>query len=718
MRRLAAILLAVCVGGIAPALAQDGKDGAKVELRAEEVLLDLVITDGKGRPMLDIKPDEVEVYEGGKRQDVTSFGIVQVGPSASGAETATAVDRRPAQLTASPFRQFNLVLIVVDRSSIRNVNLKPIQEAATDFVEKKLAPNDLVAVFALGNRPLLVQNFTNDRPRLVEAIKRATSGAEGPLESVLSATGDARNVLIFDAPPVPDSAASRPRVDPQVADTLNRLNRESAATIDYVTEQVQARALVQGLFGLVKTYDSIPDRKSVVLYSEGIAIDSPVAQQFSSLISLANRTNFTFYAVDAAGLRTGPGAEARSAAPVPVGAQTDVTTDRTIVRGGNSELGRAERDLRTSGNAGLNRIAEETGGVFIKNTNDLRQGLDRLASDLRSYYALTYAPADASQDGSFRPIQVKVTRKDAKVRTRSGYYAVPGGANSILLPYEQPVLALLGASDGKRPTALRADARAEHFAGTDGWLVPVVVGVSGEGLEPLPRAKDEKGDGPAQFEVDVVVFVRDASRTVVAKMSRQTFFGVERDKLDQFRKTFYSLPPFPDRVVLGPGRYTVTVAVYDPVSKKATVVERAIALGDAPSVGGPALSSLVVGRGAQKAAPGTESDPFFVPGGARIDPSPDGRLVKSAGDKLISYFRFYGKPGADYRMKIDFLHDGKPMVSTNDTPLPVDAKTGEGVIAKVFPLDSFQPGSYTARVTVTVPGGSPLAATVDFVVEP
>jgi len=43
---------------------------------------------------------------------------------------------------------------------------------------------------------------------------------------------------------------------------------------------------------------------------------------------------------------------------------------------------------------------------------------------------------------------------------------------------------------------------------------------------------------------------------------------------------------------------------------------------------------------------------------------------------------------------------------------------GEAVVARAFDLASFEPGAYTARVTVTPTGGAPFTAAADFVVDP
>src|SRR4051794_40778661 len=99
MRRVASLLTAVVLTaiGLAPTHAQDSRGGqGEVQLTAGEVLLDLVVTDKKGRPISDIKPGEVEVFENGERQQVTSFGLVRIGPppkgvvDAPGPETSTA----------------------------------------------------------------------------------------------------------------------------------------------------------------------------------------------------------------------------------------------------------------------------------------------------------------------------------------------------------------------------------------------------------------------------------------------------------------------------------------------------------------------------------------------------------------------------------------------------------------------------------------------------
>jgi Ca-activated chloride channel family protein len=54
----------------------------------------------------------------------------------------------------------------------------------------------------------------------------------------------------------------------------------------------------------------------------------------------------------------------------------------------------------------------------------------QVAQDIRNQYTIAYSPSIQALDGSFRQIKVTVNGAghSSTVRTRSGYYAVPGGS--------------------------------------------------------------------------------------------------------------------------------------------------------------------------------------------------------------------------------------------------------------------------------------------------
>lgn len=80
------------------------------------------------------------------------------------------------------------------------------------------------------------------------------------------------------------------------------------------------------------------------------------------------------------------------------------------------------------GGAGvMKRMSEETGGRLFRvdRKHSLQDIFEEIQNEMRSQYALTYTPTNATRDGSFRRIEIRPTNKDLKVQARRGYYATP-----------------------------------------------------------------------------------------------------------------------------------------------------------------------------------------------------------------------------------------------------------------------------------------------------
>jgi len=76
----------------------------------------------------------------------------------------------------------------------------------------------------------------------------------------------------------------------------------------------------------------------------------------------------------------------------------------------------------------LKRLSNATGGLahFPPSLADVVPICEGIAHDIREQYTLAYSPANRTQDGAYRAIQVKATAQGhgrLSVRTRAGYYA-------------------------------------------------------------------------------------------------------------------------------------------------------------------------------------------------------------------------------------------------------------------------------------------------------
>ena len=77
-------------------------------------------------------------------------------------------------------------------------------------------------------------------------------------------------------------------------------------------------------------------------------------------------------------------------------------------------------------------FASQTGGKLVRNTNNVRRGLDRLATDLTSYYQVSFTPP-ADRRGGFRRLEIRVHGRGMHVRHQPGYYA---SSRSVAAPVE------------------------------------------------------------------------------------------------------------------------------------------------------------------------------------------------------------------------------------------------------------------------------------------
>jgi VWFA-related protein len=73
----------------------------------------------------------------------------------------------------------------------------------------------------------------------------------------------------------------------------------------------------------------------------------------------------------------------------------------------------------------LQQMADITGGqaYFPNSVKELDRMYEKVLAEIRAQYTLGYLSANEKTDGTWRKVEVKVTRKDCRIRTRKGYFA-------------------------------------------------------------------------------------------------------------------------------------------------------------------------------------------------------------------------------------------------------------------------------------------------------
>jgi VWFA-related protein len=571
----------------------------------ESVEVDARVVDANGDPISDLRKADFQLFEDGVEHDVATFSIVNL-PLPAVATGGTNIDR--AVEIDQPDVSTNIreeagagriYLILLDDRFIAGTRTPVVRRLMREFIERHIAPNDLVAVMS-GGRSLAFQNFTSDKNLLIAAVDRIFGDkmTSPTIQRLLSIEYKASTSTVGGVNPTSEPIAPQ---DIQLSQVK-------------LSGSVLARAVrfMSGMGGR---------SKAVVLVSEGSDLDTltnteglPVFDVVESALGVAMHGNVPVYAVDPRGL-TSLAEESIQVGPIHPG---DSPLEPL-----RNELLRSQQRLRN--------LAEDTGGFATTGMNNLEGAFDRIVQATSSYYALSYYPKNVKHDGRYHKISVKVNRPGARVVARNGYTAADARARSNAALSGPP-----GTSKELRETlhsalpqsglGLSMTAAAFRDRGAKA-SVAVVIEASGTDLALTER--NEKFGGP--FEVVVAALglegdIRDGeTRQMQFDLPRQTF---ERVRSHGFR--------WLSRLSLKPGVYQIRVGAVSGRSKRGSawydLVVPDFADGDL------AMSHILAASERAFQAPTFKPDPLLrdaLPG------PPTTSRTFAAGDTLTVFAEFY-----------------------------------------------------------------------------
>jgi hypothetical protein len=311
--------------------------------------------------------------------------------------------------------------------------------------------------------------------------------------------------------------------------------------------------------------------------------------------------------------------------------------------------------------------------------------------EVDTHYEIAYAPASEREDGRFRKIEVKLTRPDLRVETRSGYYAVPAAGEGPVTPQEMVGLRALDTEP--RPRAFEFLLRAYLFRGAGGvarYAIAFEMPLSN-----LTAAAPNAGN-KRRLHASLLALVKDAQGQIVDRVSKEVSSEVAGDQLAAVQA---SLMTYQHAVNLSPGHYTVEAAVVDQEGNRAGTGAVEIDNREQPGIG---ISDItLVRRLTDLDRPADAGNPFEY-AGKRVLPFVTTDVL--AGMQPAFYFVVYPEPGnaAKPEVRVQLLKNGrKHAISTPALPPP----DGSGVIPMLI-TESSDPGSYELRVTVAQAGVS------------
>ncbi len=439
------LALSFCLLGAAASFAQEVKpsprpappaDNDVVKISTNLIQVDVTVIDSKGKVITDLRPEEIEIYENGQKQKISHFSFISTIRATTEKPVAANKDSVPVPVATLRADQIHrTIALVVDDLSLSFESAYSTRRALKKFVDEQVQPGDLVAIIRTGAGIGALQQFTSDKRILYAAMEKVKWNP-------LGSGGIGAFAPIEPPPPMPSPADSS---DTEAGAT----QKDGAKALDDFRSTIFATGTLGALRYIVGGMGELPGRKSVILFSDGFKLletdengfqeSGRVLDFLKQLVDDANRSSVVFYTVDARGLQyTGLTAADSIQADTP--AQMNAAINSAI---------KDRSDHLADTQQGLSFLADETGGFSVKNNNDLAGGVRQILDD-QSYYLVAYEPDSDTFDPAkrkYNKLEIKVSRKGAKARYRSGFFNVadkPAAKTpSVMTPAAQLAAALV-----------------------------------------------------------------------------------------------------------------------------------------------------------------------------------------------------------------------------------------------------------------------------------
>lgn len=563
MKKSLAVLLALVL-----ATSSFAQIGETIEVRVTNV--DVVVTDGSGRPVTGLTKDDFELFEAGKPQVITNFYEVLDQPALTATLPAANAAAAPAAAStaAPPEVSRRRIVVFVDNYSLHPHARTAALQSLEKSLDKLMRRGDqiMMVIWNNGGRETITP-LTADRAVIAQHFKEATQKSSGAF--VQEAT---RKSILENAAHLLEEAnrGRQGEVDRQNTLDTGRFTGAEAKKLTYqeaynlitptvrnfaeqtwsaqkklladVEKTIGILAGVEGKKVLIYLGAELPENPGLDLFQQ---VDSMfqqyirniqpavarepsrnLAAEMRKLAHHANALGVTMYMVDSSSRRSNEAGE-----------RNPVDSEASFAAESGTSMAMAT-------------VADITGGLHVAGGQTFDTALTTIANDLSSYYSLGYrAPSQGSPD---RRIEVKVRKPGLKVRSRHSYTSRP---NEEVVKERVIANILHGEVRSDFPITVAATAPEKQ---TDGRYKVTLKVTFPSSMTLIPQGDALTGE----FAVSIVTGRADGALSTVTTEAKPMKFPKGSEAQIAAAKVFsYSAP-----LIVNEGEQIVSVAVTDKVA--------------------------------------------------------------------------------------------------------------------------------------------------------
>ncbi len=409
-----------------------------LKIATHEVVVDVVVTAGKGQAVSGLRKEQFQVFEDGKPQTIDFFE--EHGSMARPAGSLPAPPKMPPDVyTNVPPAPLDDAVNVLLLDSLNT----PPQFASYARNEvlgylNNVKPGTRLAIITLNDKLNFVQGFTTDAALLRQvAWKQTSPGISQALvaKSEIAGEQELETFLSSNAPPGPGgtTASGSTGSGNSAGAPMSATTAVAAAFASYQSYESakRTRMTLEAITGIARYLAAVPGRKNLIWFAGDFPVvifpkfdqrmddeDNAITlRQVRDAADLLTAARVAVYPVYANGMMSEDIVSADNRSPASAAGPT-----RMASMAGTDNY-TASHDDRASLIAAMNQLASDTGGKAVYNTNDLDTAIGRSVADGSQYYTLVYSPAKKKMDGRYRKIEVKAADSKLKLSYRHGYNA-------------------------------------------------------------------------------------------------------------------------------------------------------------------------------------------------------------------------------------------------------------------------------------------------------
>jgi VWFA-related protein len=524
-------------------------DDDVVKITTNLVQVDAVVLKD-GKVVRNLQKEDFEIFEDGRRQEITSFAYISNTTDAPSTSKPTpnpsTKDANGVLVPVNPLRPNETrrtIALVFDDYGLTSESATRVRKRLQKFVDQEVAANDLVAVIRTSGTMGALQQFTNDKRALNQAIEKLTYNQcsraglnvfnRGPISIPLCSQGNYALSL---------------KALGYIADAMGYLPGRKSMIVFSDSLPIEEQEVDFAKDGS-DTSNADPPKPATKEASDALR---PATNNYKALLNRvaerAIRSTVVIYAVDAKGL-VFTGATAADS--------LQISSRDTVGQANNLFHSRSAQLLQQREGADL--IAKQTGGFLVRNSNSME--LDRIVEDQSGYYLIGYKPSEETFNKSFHKIKAQVKKSDMTVRTRNGFYGISEeeAKKSKPQPTDKMMLALLSPFS-TQDIAIDLTAFFSHNPKTGSIIRSVVH------LNPKDLVFNESPDGSRTANVEFRSIVFGNNGEVVDKQTVGRSITISRDSYQEALRDGFSV--ILDTPVKRPGAYQFRIAARDAETSK------------------------------------------------------------------------------------------------------------------------------------------------------